>query len=118
MSQRFGQSAGFIVFEVEGTEVKSREVRANGHTPHAQGLCGGDGHGQFHAHSHNGIVGLLHDCSVVLYGGMGAGAAQALLRQGLQPVILPVSGAAQELLSRYLKGEVSGSSEASCQCRP
>ncbi len=104
MSQHFGQSAGFVVFEVDGGNVKSRELRTNDRTPHGQGLCDGQhGQGQ-HAQSHGGVVDLLKDCDTVLCGGMGAGAAQALNQYGIQAVVLPVAGSAEEALSHYLNG--------------
>lgn len=114
LSQHFGRSTGFVVFEVEGKSIKSRELRTNDRTPHAQGLCTGEHeHG---THSHAGIVDLLADCSVVLCGGMGAGAATALTQQGIQPAIVPVMCTAEEAVSHYLNGETSPASSGFCSC--
>ena len=76
-SQHFGRSTGFVVFGVDGEAVNSRELRTNDRTPHAQGFCDHSG-GKHESPSHTGIAGLLQDCQVVLCGGMGAGAAEAL----------------------------------------
>ncbi len=107
VSQHFGRSAGFLVFEVQDKQIKSRELRSNHHTPHAQGLCHGEQHQHgmgAHSHGHDGVVGLLHDCAVVLCGGMGAGAAQALAQQGIQPFVLPPGHSAEEAVTLYLQG--------------
>jgi len=112
ISQHFGQSAGFIVFDVEGKEIKSSDWRVAGQSPHAAGICQQSG-GQ----SHGSILEIINDCKIMLCGGMGAGAAQAVMQQGLQPLIIPGPGVAQEVLSRYLNGEVTASSSATCQCQ-
>lgn len=121
VSQHFGQSAGFIVFDVEGATIKGSEWRSAKQTPHSSGICGhggehGQGHQEHGPHSHAGALSLIGDCKLVVCGGMGAGAAQALLQQGLQPVILPVPGPAQDVLTRFLNGELIPASSATCQC--
>ena len=116
VSQHFGQSKGFVVFEVEGKTLGTREFRTNNHTPHAQGLCNHDGDGHQHgAHSHTNILELLNDCDVVLCGGMGAGAAQALRSQGIEPVILAASSA-DEAATSYLSGTLPTSLTGLCNC--
>ena len=120
MSQHFGQSAGFIVFEVEGTAIKHRELRTNQQTPHDEGICdhhGSHGHGQGNgAHNHNGIARLIGDCQVVLCGGMGAGAANALIQQGIKPAVLAITGPAEEAVSQYLNGPTTAAPSTFCQC--
>lgn len=116
VSQHFGQSKGFIVFEVEGANVRNREFRTNNHTPHAQGLCNHEGSHQHGTHSHANILELLHDCKVVLCGGMGAGAAQALQAHGIQPVILGAASSAEEAASAYVNGTLPTSATGLCGC--
>jgi predicted Fe-Mo cluster-binding NifX family protein len=116
VSQHFGQSKGFIVFEVEGTNLGKQEYRTNNHTPHAQGLCNHTGGHQHGAHSHTNILELLHDCKVVLCGGMGAGAAQALQSRGIQPVILGEVSSAQDAVSSYVNGALPTSATGLCGC--
>lgn len=40
ISSHFGRTKGFVIFEVEGKEIKSREYRLNIFTGHARGLEG------------------------------------------------------------------------------
>ncbi len=120
ISQHFGRSTGFVVFEIEGKSVKSRELITNDRTPHAQGLCDGQHeHGTRHehgTHSHVGIVELLGNCDIVLCGGMGGGAAQALSQQGIQPVIVPGACSAEEALAQYLNGTATPAHTGFCNC--
>ncbi len=121
ISQHFGRSKGFVVFDVDGTNIKGREFRTNNHTPHAQGLCNhgeqNQGHGHNHdGHSHAGILGLLGDCEVVLCGGMGAGAAQALMQNGIQPFVFAGACSAEEAVTRYLSGSAGQPGAAFCGC--
>ena len=120
MSQHFGQSTGFVVFEVEGTLVKNREWRSARETPHAAGLCDPQEHsgpsqasgGQKPA----GILGLIGDCDEVLCGGMGAGAAHALRQAGLRPIVLASTGSADEVVAQYIKGNLAPG-QPLCQCQ-
>jgi len=117
LSQHFGRSAGFVVFELEGTTVNNRELRTNNHTPHAQGLCNHDEQHQHQSHSHAGILGLLEDCDIVLCGGMGTGAAQALAQHGIQPIVLPDPCSADEAVAQYLSGKLRPAQSGFCACK-
>jgi predicted Fe-Mo cluster-binding NifX family protein len=117
LSQHFGRSAGFVVFELEGTTIKNRELRTNDRTPHAQGLCNHDGQHQHQGHSHAGILELLEDCEIVLCGGMGAGAAQALIQHGIQPIMLPAPCSADEAVSQYSNGKLRPAQSGFCACK-
>ncbi|MCL5744849.1 MAG: NifB/NifX family molybdenum-iron cluster-binding protein, partial [Acidobacteria bacterium] len=85
ISEHFGKSAGFLVFEVENDQVKNREMRTNEmQHSHEQGAC-------HHAarpggpHSHASLVSTLAGCEVVLCAGMGQRAADALKSSGITP---------------------------------
>lgn len=128
VSQHFGRSAGFVVFDANDGQISTGEFRTNRQTPHAQGLCGigehtpGHGHGHEHAqghsgHSHAGIVDLLQDCQVVLCGGMGAGAAQALTARGIRPVVTSAVCPASEAVAQYVKGELNLNTSGFCGCK-
>ena len=120
ISQHFGRSTGFVVFDIEEATIKSRELRTNDRTPHAQGLCTGDhenGAAHQHAgHGHTGVIDLLGDCKIVICGGMGGGAAMALSQQGIQPVLVPVVCSAEEAVSHYLNGTATPAPAGFCNC--
>jgi predicted Fe-Mo cluster-binding NifX family protein len=121
VSQHFGQSAGFIVFDIEGASIKSHEWRPADQSPHSAGICQHEqGEAASHqggsAHDHAGFMTLIHDCETILCGGMGAGAAQAMVQYGFRPVVVPVSGTAEKVVAQYLEGAIVGSESPSCQC--
>jgi predicted Fe-Mo cluster-binding NifX family protein len=117
LSQHFGQSKGFVVFDVEGSTVQNRELRTNHDTPHNQGICNHEGQNQQGTHGHASILDLLRDCSVVLCGGMGAGASQSLAANGIKPVILPGALSADDAVAAYVSGKVPVLQSGFCNCQ-
>lgn len=106
LSAHFGKSAGFLVFEIADGRILSREFRAN----EACGLHAG-------GHDHGAMASVLDGCDVVLCGGMGRGAADALKAAGLVVAPVAVSGAASEIVAAYLAGSIKPASESFCGCR-
>lgn len=90
--QHFGHTQEFKVFEVEDDKVVSSEV------------IGSDGQG------HGALATLLGSKSidVLICGGIGGGAFQALAEQGIE-VCAGVSGDVDEAVEYYLKGELESS---------
>jgi predicted Fe-Mo cluster-binding NifX family protein len=107
VSQHFGQSTGFIVFEVEDQQVKSRILRTPADTPHNEGVCHGEG---------GGVLGLLQGCNVLICGGMGGGAASAVQSAGIQPVVLPGVLHAEDAVKTFLEGKGNNAAAGYCQC--
>lgn len=116
LSQHFGQSKGFVVFEVDGVTVQNRELRTNDNTPHNEGICNHGGQQQG-AQGHSGILGLLSDCTVVLCGGMGAGAAQSMTANGIKPFIIPGACSAEDAIATYMSGNVPVTPAGFCNCQ-
>ncbi len=117
LSQHFGQSRGFVVFDVEGSKVQSREFRTTGDTPHNQGVCHHEEGNSQGVRAPLGIFDLLSDCGVVLCGGMGAGAAQAMSANGIKPVMLPGERSAEDAVEDYINGNVPASQAGFCSCK-
>lgn len=116
ISEHFGRSAAFLIFEIENGQITSREARPNAaQHSHAQGSCG-DGSGRHEPHSHAGILSSLSGCDVVICAGMGSRAAEALKSGGITPVLVAVLGSAEAAVSAYLKGELRSGSEDYCRC--
>jgi predicted Fe-Mo cluster-binding NifX family protein len=117
LSQHFGQSKGFVVFEVDGLTVKNRELRTNDDTPHNQGICNHGDPKQQGIQGHASILDLLSDCGVVLCGGMGAGAAQSMVANGIKPVILAGAHSADDAVATYISGNVPVTQSGFCNCQ-
>lgn len=109
-SQHFGRSSGFVVFDVEGQSIQGQQFRTNGHK------CDGNHNHGAGGHSHSGVAGLLSDCQIVLCGGMGAGAAQALMQLGIQPAIVSGPCSAEDAVKQFLSGTTASAQHGFCQC--
>ena len=115
ISEHFGRSAAFLIFETENGQIKSRELKTNGQKhAHAQGAC--DHHsGENQPHSHAGILATLEGCEVVICAGMGQRAADALKDWGMQVVVTSV-GSAEAAVSAHLAGKLTPKTESFCRC--
>jgi predicted Fe-Mo cluster-binding NifX family protein len=117
LSQHFGQSRGFVVFDVEGSTVLSREFRTSSDTPHNQGVCHHEAGKPQQAQGSVGIFDLLSDCGVVMCGGMGAGAANAMEANGIKPIMLPGVRSADDAVADYLSGDIAAAQSGFCNCK-
>ncbi len=90
--QHFGHSESFKIYEVEGDKVTGAE------------LIGTEGSG------HEALAGLLadHDIQVLICGGIGSGAQNALDQAGIE-VMAGQSGDPDEAVAAYLRGELVNS---------
>ena len=117
IAEHFGKSTQFIVFETEDNKIINTEIRTNTHASTVEGGCGNAGphaHGQHH--SHDDIVGLLEDCSIVICHGMGHCAANALHARGIEPIIVGEISSAHAAVTAYLNGNLIASTRSFCQC--
>lgn len=92
LNQHFGQSREFLIATVEnGQVVEEKEIS-----------------GELLQHNHAGLSGLFltEGVSLVITGGIGQPALNALNENGLQ-VIRGASGRCDEVLGKYLRGELT-----------
>jgi predicted Fe-Mo cluster-binding NifX family protein/acyl-coenzyme A thioesterase PaaI-like protein len=116
ISEHFGRSAAFLVFNVENGKIQSRELRTNGQKhSHDRGECGHHSSEATH-HSHAGILSALEGCELVICAGMGLRAAEALEGQGTQ-VVIAAPAPAEETVNAYLAGTLPSASEGFCHCQ-
>ena len=115
ISQHFGRSQCFIVFDVADGKVTAREVRDNTYTAHAKGECKEGEHHHDQPHSHADIVAALRDCQVVLCGGMGWRAAEELQANQIQPIMVDASLLPDQAAQDFLDGKLKPGS-GFCRC--
>jgi len=116
ISEHFGRSAAFLIFEAENGQIKSHEMKTSRQRhSHAQGNCGhgSAGHAQL---SHQGILSALDGCEVVICAGMGHKAAQALKASGIAQILFTSAGPVEEAVSAYLAGTLTPKAESFCRC--
>jgi predicted Fe-Mo cluster-binding NifX family protein len=109
ISSHFGQTRGFVVFEVEGITVKSREYRPNTFTGHARGLEGAD-HG---IDRHGPILSALSDCKTVISLGMGRRIYDDLKGAGIEALVTDETDV-QKAINLYINGELIDRPERGC----
>jgi len=87
--QHFGRTENFKIYDVEGTEIKSDSI------------CGSNGAG------HGALAGVLFNSgvNVLICGGLGAGAMNALNEAGIE-VVAGASGDADKAVLEYLSGNL------------
>ena len=115
ISQHFGRSNCFLVYDLEGNVVGGEVVRTNTSTAHAQGQCHGEHQHHDHEHGHGDVVAALRDCSAVLCGGMGSRAAEELERHGIRPVVVRGDVSPLDAVRQYAAGLLN-SSTGFCRC--
>jgi predicted Fe-Mo cluster-binding NifX family protein len=115
ISQHFGRSQCFIVFDVADGKVAGREVRDNTYTAHAKGQCKEGEHHHDQPHSHADIIAALHDCQVVLCGGMGWRASEDLKSNGIQALVIGLTTTPEQAVQSYLNGTLKAAS-GFCRC--
>ena len=95
--QHFGHTEYFKIYEVEGQEIKSSEVVSTN----------GNGHGA--------LAGFLNgtQAEVLICGGIGAGAQNALAEAGIK-LFGGVSGSADEAVAAYLAGTLAYNENVQC----
>jgi predicted Fe-Mo cluster-binding NifX family protein len=112
ISAHFGKSKAFLVFETEGQEIKTRELREN--DQHKAEAADQDSHD--HHHDHRGFSRLLKDCQVVIVRGMGAGAAQAMRTAGIRAFHAGEACTPEEAVVRFATGRLLAQEGGSCGC--
>lgn len=114
VSEHFGRSAFFMIFETDKEKIVGEEIRRNNHTPHALGECdhGQNSHGH---HSHSAMVRVLADCAVVLCRGIGWRASEDLKKGAIEPFILDRPFTVREAVSHFISGKLL-STGACCMC--
>ncbi|MEW6685925.1 MAG: NifB/NifX family molybdenum-iron cluster-binding protein [Candidatus Edwardsbacteria bacterium] len=109
ISSHFGRTRGFVVFEVEGREVKNQEYRPNTFTGHAGGLEGA-GHG---VDRHGPIVSALSDCKAAISHGMGRRIYDDLKNAGIEVFVTDETDV-RRTFDLYVQGGLTNHPERSC----
>ncbi|MFP4535510.1 MAG: NifB/NifX family molybdenum-iron cluster-binding protein [Spirochaetaceae bacterium] len=109
----FGRATHYLVFTVEGDSILEKEIRpkAGHHTAHSAESHPTDHHHSHHYEGHhNGadrrhrqMVAAIADCQILIVGGMGVGARDAIEAAGIRPCSTDIRDA-EEAVRAYLGG--------------
>ena len=108
ISVHFGRTRGFVIFEIEDGEIKSREYIPNTFTGHARGLHEIGLH--YHYGSHADIIENLKDCKAVISHGMGRRLYEDLTSAGIEVYVTDETDV-DKAIELYLKGQLRNVSE-------
>lgn len=116
VSEHFGRTNRFVVFEVEDNMIIDEEQRNGIRLPDALGMCESRRGLNRASIDYSTILAALHDCQVVLCRGMGWRAASALVRGGLNPLVIKGEVSPHEAVQQYLSGTLQPAS-GFCRCQ-
>ncbi len=111
VSQHFGRAPYYLVVTVENKQIVDRQLRNKlGHAhlanePHSEQP--GQPHG-FGPEAHNRHVQMaqaIADCEALVCGGMGAGAYQSMLNQGIRPIVTDLVSI-EDAVAAYVDGRI------------
>jgi len=109
ISAHFGRTRGFVIFEIEGKEIKKQEYRDNTFTSHARGLEGAN-----HAiNRHGPIIEALKDCQVIISHGMGRRIYDDLKNAGIE-VFVTDEIDVKSALNLFIAGQLMDRPELGC----
>lgn len=113
IASHFGRTRGFVIFDIEGKEVKNQEYRLNTFTGHARGLE----HSDHSIDRHTPILEALKDCKAVISHGMGMRIYDDLKNAGIEVYVTDMTDI-KSALDNYLKGELVDKPELGCTHKP
>jgi len=111
ISQHFGRAPFYLVVEVKEGVIHDQEMRDKlGHQQfadqsHHQVNGQGSGTDQASHEKHNRMAQAIHDCEVLICGGMGMGAYQSMQAFGITPYVTQLTSI-DEALQAFLTDEL------------
>jgi len=115
-----GRCRGFLIFDVENGEIKSKEERKNLFTRHGRDANSegehehhhhAEGHG--HGHSHSALSEGLSDCSHLICHAAGWRLVEDLTKAGVETIFTTEINA-EETVIKFEKGELEINEDGSC----
>lgn len=116
VSEHFGRTNRFVVYEVADRTIVGEELRNGIRLPDGMGICESRRGLNQATIDYSAIVAALDDCQVILCRGMGWRAASALVRGGLNPLVIQGDVSPREAVQQYLSGTLQPAS-GFCRCQ-
>lgn len=109
-----GKCDKFIIFDIDGHKIVSKNVIDNIYTQHHNNKnCEDTQHGQGHG-SHNALLTALKECNILISMGMGFRLREDLSRNNIIPVITEIDNA-EYAVEKYLSGKLKDFPDKACQ---
>ncbi|MHB0960601.1 MAG: NifB/NifX family molybdenum-iron cluster-binding protein [Pirellulaceae bacterium] len=104
VSMHFGRTSRFSIFDVNDHEILTEELRCGICPAHEGEGCEVRHAYHNHLHDYDHMISALVDCRVVVCRGMGWRAATALVRRGINPLVVLGDLAPREAAEQYIAG--------------
>ena len=114
ISQHFGRTRGFIIYEIEDKVVKGKKFIENRYTGHALGQRHERGTTHSGAHHHGAILQALSDCQIVISQGMGRRLYEELQINGIEAFIVNEQDA-DKAVNLYLQEKLQNNPDKGCE---
>ena len=107
VSPHFGMAKNYLVVEIEGREVKGKEMRPKkSHQPERGRAHHADGEGASHGEMLSGV----RDCEALVARGMGRPMYDAILQAGIEPYLTTIARA-DDVVRAYVDGTLDSHPE-------
>ncbi|MEW6203488.1 MAG: NifB/NifX family molybdenum-iron cluster-binding protein [bacterium] len=114
-----GRCRYFLVYDVEGKNIKNVEILENSFGGHHNGRCYGEtehhGKGSGH-HEHKSMIDALRNCNVIISGGMGLKLHDDLAANGITAITTGEKNA-ESAVKMFLKGILRSETKRICGCQ-
>ena len=117
ISQHFGRAPYFVVLTIEGGQITGKETRAKaGHHNFVADVSPAPAPDERHGYEagadvrHASMAEAIQDCQVLIAGGMGWGAYEAMQSYGIETIVTDIKSIYEAVLL-YLKGKLPNLTE-------
>jgi predicted Fe-Mo cluster-binding NifX family protein len=114
-----GRTRGFVIYDLAEGAASRIEYRENSYTQHAQGNCTSESPSQGHQphhqhnHSHDGLLGALNDCQVMIAHGMGPRLVADLASRNIR-VIFCDDAKIEDAVNKLVAGSLVSTGKSCC----
>jgi predicted Fe-Mo cluster-binding NifX family protein len=108
-----GRTRGFVIYDIEDSQVRKVEYRENRYTAHARGEHENHAEHTGRHHSHAPLMGALSDCEALIAHGMGPRLIRDLESKNIQ-VTFCTEMDVEEAVSQYAAGRLETTDKSTC----
>jgi predicted Fe-Mo cluster-binding NifX family protein len=106
-----GRCRAFMVYEIDGEKIISKELRENNFTNHRRG--GEHHHGEGDEHRHTHLIDGLKDCKYLISSGGGWRVVEDLKQHNISTLFTDVE-MIEDAVNKFIKGELKNETDLVC----
>jgi len=108
-----GRCRTFMVYEIDGEKILSKELRKNNFTNHRRGGEHQHSHGEGGEHRHTHLIEGLKDCKYLISSGGGWRVVEDLKQHNILTLFTDVE-TIEDAVNKFLKGELKNETDLVC----